>query len=295
MANSPATLAASVITEPLDSTLAALGNKIEREWPPALANVPGAREIFLLTIRIADATSRSTRWLSADIPPDPQRRLDFCLSVPPLNRTILDNLFTVMFLLEDLPSRCAWYYKAAWREQRLELDRYRAEYGHLPEWQDWLGRLTALTNLGVSMFGLTPEEVATPSSIASWPNPGAMVRHGMSQNAPIPPNRAFMQYLNDWFYADLSQQAHLGGTGLMKRGSALLLSPDDPQRNEALTKNKYSWIGQNFAVTLALISEIEAYFRFGLRERINYLWGLVVHVIPVAEEVHAKRYHKLIG
>lgn len=294
MPEAPRNIDASVIAEPLDSVVGALGNKLEREWPVAFANVQGARELFLLTVRLADITSRSIRWLSADTPPDPGRRLEYCLSVPPLNRTILDSLFTIMFVLEDLPSRCAWYHKAAWREQCIELDRYRAEYGHLAEWRDWLGRLTALTDLGVSMLGLSPAEAAQPLSIPGWPNPGKMANYGISPTTPIPPVRAFMRYLNDWFYADLSQQAHLGGTGLMKRGSPLIMSRNDPQRSQALMKNKYSWIGQNFAVMLALISEIEAYFRFGLRERMNYLWGLLVPVIPVAKEIHAKRYRDLM-
>lgn len=290
----PPKIEASVITEPLDSVVGALGNKLEREWPAAFANIQGARELFLLTVRVADVTSRSIRWLCADTPPDPDRRLEYCLSIPPLNRTTLDSLFTVMFVLEDLPSRCSWYHKAAWREQRIELDRYRAEYGHLPEWQDWLGRLTALTDLGVSMLGLSPQEVAQPSLIDRWPNPGKMVNYGISRAAPTPPVRAFMRHLNNWFYADLSQQAHLGGTGLMKRGSALIMDRNDPQRSDALMKNKYSWIGQNLTVMLALISEIEAYFHFGLRERMNYLWGLLLPVMPVAEEIHAIRYRDLM-
>src|SRR5580700_10661499 len=57
----PANLDASVITEPLDSLISAVGNKIEREWPARFANIQGARELFLLTVRIADVTSRSIR------------------------------------------------------------------------------------------------------------------------------------------------------------------------------------------------------------------------------------------
>src|ERR1700679_274523 len=114
----PSNLDASVITEPLDSLISAMGNKIEREWPARYANIQGARELFLLTVRIADITSRSIRWLSAEKPPNPARIPEYCLSVPPLNRTILDNLFTVMFVLEDLPARCEWYHKRGGGEDR---------------------------------------------------------------------------------------------------------------------------------------------------------------------------------
>lgn len=295
MNEEPANLDASVITEPLDSMLTALANKIEREWPANLAYILGARELFLLTLRTADVTCRSIRWLCADKPPDPNRIPEYCLSLPPLNRTILDNLLTVIFLLEDLPARCVWYHKAAWRDSRLELDRFRAEYGHLPEWRDWLGRLTEWTNFGITLFGVSPEEVAAPSRMDRWPNPGAMVKYRLKPDAPLPPTRAFMKYLNDWFYAELSQQAHLGGAGLMKRASALMFDRTDPERLRALTKNKWSWLGQTFAMMLALASELEASFHFGLRERLNYLWGLETSVIVVAKEMHEKRYAQLLA
>jgi hypothetical protein len=151
----PANINASVITEPLDSLLTALAFKLEREWPAYLQKIQGAREIFLLTLRTADMTYRSVRWLCAEVPPDPDRSLEYCLSVPPLNRTILDNLFTVLFVLEDLPSRCDWHYKASWREERIELERYKQEFGTLPEWQDWLARAQAHSDFGITFLGLT--------------------------------------------------------------------------------------------------------------------------------------------
>jgi hypothetical protein len=291
----PANLDASVITEPLDSLISALGNKIEREWPARFSNIVGARELFLLTVRIADVTSRSIRWLSAEKPPNPARIPEYCLSVPPLNRTILDNLFTVMFVLEDLPGRCRWYHKAAWREERLELDRYIAEYGHLPEWQEWLGKLKAHSDFGVRFLGISAGEVAQPSTMRSWPNAGAMSGYELSPKVSAPPSRVFMKYLDDWFYKDLSQQAHLGGTGLMKRASVFLCDRHDPERQAALRKNNYSWWGQTITLMLALASELEDYFRFGLRERIQYLWGLTVPVIVVSKEVYDKRYAAILG
>jgi hypothetical protein len=252
MTNQPANIDASVITVPLDKAMTALGSKVEREWPQKYAHILGAREIVLLNVSTTDVTSRSIRYLCAEKPPDPNRSLEYSLSAPPLNRTILDNLFSLLFVLEDLPTRCLWYHKAAWREQRLELDRYRAEYGTLPNWQAWLNNLTALCDFGVKLFQISPQEVANPRSIPSWPNAGAMATYGVSPSTPMPPNRAFMQYLNDWFYADLSQQSHLGGQGMMKRSSPLLHPRKSPEREATLSKNRYIWIGQAVTLTLAL-------------------------------------------
>jgi hypothetical protein len=290
----PSNINASVITEPLDKLLTALAFKIEREWPAHLQHIQGGRELFLLTLRTADVTYRSIRWLSAEVPPNPDRKLEYCLSSPPLNRTILDNLFTVLFILEDLPSRCVWYYKAAWREQRTELRRYQQEFGHLPEWRDWLSRMQAHTDSGIHFLGIAPQEVADPYSISRWPNADRMVKYRLPANAPVPPIRAFMGYLNDWFYADLSQQAHLGGAGLMKRSAALLFDRNNPEREAALKKNRYVWLGQTITLMLALASELEVYFRFGLRDRLRYIWGVTAPVIVVTKEVYDKRYSALL-
>jgi hypothetical protein len=285
----------SVIEKPLDLLLSALENKIEREWPSRLGNVQGAQHLFLLTLKTANVTYRSVRYLCADKPPDPARKLEYSISVSPLNRTILDNLLTLMFVMEDLPVRCRWYFKADWRETRLELERHRVEYGNYPDWQDWLGRFTAYSDGGIKILGLSSAEIATPSTIPSWPNPGKMPNYGLSPKSAMPPNRAFMKYLNDWFYADMSQQAHLGGSGLAKRAGFLLYDPgDDTERGKKLKKYKYAQVGQTVAIILALASEIEAHFHFGLRERASYVWGLVAPVIVVARELYDKRYADLL-
>jgi hypothetical protein len=291
----PTDLDASVITEPLDTMIGALANKLDREWPARFANIQGARELFLLMVRTADVTSRSIRFLSAEKPPDANRSPEYCLSLPPLNRTILDSIFTAMFVMEDLPGRCDWYYKAGWRETRMELDRYVAEYGHIPEWRDWLDRLKSFSDFGVQLLGISPTDVAQPAQMRRWPNAGLMPGYELSPTATVPPGRAFMRYLNDWFYKELSEQSHLGSSGLMKRASVLLYDRNEPQRANILRKNKYSWIGQTITLMLVLASEIEAFFRFGLREQIRYVWGVSNPVVVVAQEVYDKRYTTLLA
>lgn len=284
-----------VIEQPLDSLLVALENKIEREWPLRFRNIKGAQQLFLLTLKTANVTYRSIRYLCADKPPDPARRLEYSISISPLNRTILDNLLTLMFVMEDLPTRCQWYFKADWRETRRELNRYRAEYGNYAEWQEWLGRFAAYSDAGITIANISPTEVANPLAIPSWPNPGKMPYFGLSKTSPMPRNRDFMKYLNDWFYADLSQQAHLGGSGLAKRSGFLLYDlRDNPEREKLLKKYKYSLVGQTVALILALASEIEAHFHFDLHERTCYMWGLIAPVIVVAKELYDKRYADLL-
>lgn len=285
----------SVIGDPLNKFLLAVGNKLTREWPQHYANVTGARELFVMHVRTSRMTYLSALYLGADKPPDPLRLQEFCTSIPVLNRSILDSLFTIMFILEDVPTRVAWFWEADWRETRLELDRYIAEYGSLPEWQTWLAQLTEHCNEGIRHANLSAAQVASPKSLRSWPNPGSMPPFGLSPTDPLPANRAFMKYLNDYFYIDLSQQAHLGAWGLAKRGPIYLDEVlSDPTREEKLKKNKYAQLGQSVALVLALASEVEAHFNFGLRQQAQYVWGLAVPAIVVVEEMYRKRYSTLL-
>jgi hypothetical protein len=96
------------------------------------------------------------------------------------------------------------HHSTGWREARLELDRYIAEYGQLPEWQHWLSELTQFVNAGPSLVNLTPQQRSNPKGLRSWLTPGAMWRYGVSPSSPLTPTKAFLKYLDDYFYIDLS-------------------------------------------------------------------------------------------
>lgn len=285
----------TVFGEPLIKLLTALGNKLSREWPARYQNAVGARELFVMHLRIAHLTYRSALYLGGDIPADPCRLPEFSVSLPVLNRAILDSLFTLLFILEDVPNRNAWFRESDWRESRLELDRYTAEYGNIPEWKAYLEDLSRVCDMGLAFAKLSSTQAANPRALRSWPNPGAMVTYGVSPTAPLPPVQAFMKYLNDFFYADLSQQAKLGGTGLSKRGTFLLDEIQSLPTTEAqIKKYRYSQIGQAVALVLALASEIEMHFNFGLRQDTLFVWNLAAPVIGVVNEMYQKRYRELL-
>jgi hypothetical protein len=293
--NDPKPIDFAAFGDPLNKLLIAIGNKLSREWPTTYQNVIGARELLVVHLRTAHMTYRSALYLGGDIPADPRRLPEFSESLPVLNRSILDSLLTVLFILEDVPGRCAWFYEADWREGSLDLDRYVAEYGNLPEWQQYLKDLAWLCDVGLVHANLSTSQAANPKALRSWPNPGAMVNLGVSPSAPLPPVRAFMKYLNDYFYIDLSQQSHLGGRGLVKRGAFFLDEIRNiPATDDQIRKYRYSQIGQAVALVLALASEIEMHFNFGLRQDALFIWTLAASVIVVVNEVYEKRYRGLL-
>lgn len=116
----PKSIHFAVIGEPLNKLLIAIGNKLSREWPLNYQNVTGARELFVLHLRVAHMTYRSALYIGGDVPDDPRRLPVFCVSLAVLNRAILNSLFTLLFILDDLPNRCAWFRESDWKECRLE-------------------------------------------------------------------------------------------------------------------------------------------------------------------------------
>jgi hypothetical protein len=286
-----------VLGEPLGHLLTALGHKLSREWPAKYKQVTGGRQIFVVHTRVALHTFNSALYLCGDVPPDPRRRREFAVSLPPLNRALLDSLFTIMFIIEDIPGRCEWFWEADWREARLDLERYTNEYGKDVAWQPYLANLSALSDLGQELARLTPEQVAKPRGLRSWLNPGAMWRHGVALDN-LPPDRAFMKFLDDFLYIDLSQQTHLGGYGILKRCGILV------DEAEALTdtetqfdKYRRQQLGIMTVLVLALATEIQNHFQFELHENLDllYIWNIAKSCLGIAAEFYDRRYRNLLG
>lgn len=98
-----------LIQEKLDILAQATINKIEREWPSRYRQLPFAQGFFALILKLARHTYRTVSYLCAD-----QRtaeydwRWEYTLCLPVLNRTLLDSLLNIVFMLEDLKPRSVW-------------------------------------------------------------------------------------------------------------------------------------------------------------------------------------------
>jgi hypothetical protein len=289
------TLHMSRIQEKLDTLAQASVNKIEREWPSRYRQLSFAQGFFALTLKLARHTYRTVSYLCAD-----QRllehdwRWEYTLCLPALNRTLLDSLFNIVFMLEDLEPRSAWYHQSGWRETRLEYERYQKQYGNDPAWIPWLEDERTFLDIGAQNFEISLAEMAGPAQKATWPNPGRMQNHGVDPNKR-PPDREFLAYLNDWFYREMSAEAHLSFSGLMKLG-ALLLRHDLPEEqsdqivNEFYPKHRSIQVSRTAILLLCLISEIERHFGFGLTVRIVEIWDVLSESAPEAAEIFEKRY-----
>src|SRR6266851_3389136 len=113
-----------LIKEQVDRLLESVINKLEREWPQT--KKPPTKPAYTVvfgTLQVVRNTFKTIKYLCSETSPDWRHRAELALSVPPLARTILDALYTFVFLLEELPSRAEWYMCSGWRELAEYVDR----------------------------------------------------------------------------------------------------------------------------------------------------------------------------
>jgi len=75
---------------------------VERALPPEITRVLGATALLLLMVKVAETSFSTIRYFCAEKPDDPGRRMSFSSAAPPLIRTLLDQIDTVIFIGEDL-------------------------------------------------------------------------------------------------------------------------------------------------------------------------------------------------
>lgn len=226
------------------------------------------------------------RYFSAEKPEDPARRITFASSAPPLLRSMLDAICTVIFLGEDVPGRMEWYNKAGWRELREEHERHVQRYAGKPGWDAWLGEFAKRVDVVQAQFGIAPQEVANPKTVPWWPTPAQMITSKrLGHDA-----QTFLEYMRDWFYREFSQDDHLSLPGLIRRASNFLQPPDEARTENTWKKLRSDWFAYAVVLWLAFLTEIILLCGFDLRTQCAYLWGVLREYSPMAAEVYEARY-----
>ncbi len=282
------------ISPEFENLLVATINKVDREWPSKWQAHQGAAYIVDSVARVTNNTHLSLRYLCADAPPRPERKVEFALSAIPVVRSLLDSVFLLVFLFEDLPARSSWYLKGGWREEAEELARYQAAYGGDPDWSEWLQEFAKMLDQVRGLAGVTPAEAANLKSLAYWPIPSGMLKSGkLSGDAQV-----FLQHLNDWFYRSFSSYAHLSLPGLIMRSAGLRPTTDDEServRKWRVDKQRSDAVGMELVMCLSVMSEIEASCAFGLSTRLRYIWGVLNGFYGMSKELYRLRYDKLLA
>ena len=264
--------------------------KLEREFPENLHE--GAGPLLWTIVKVARNTEHAVRFLCADTPRDPLRPDKLVMACPPLVRQLVDYLFAVLFILEDIPQRVDWYFRSGWRERKETLERYLEKYGEKPEWRDYLREQTDEMERLRQRHKISDEEAGNLKRIPYWPIPGQMISN------PAPPgpeaaSRQFMQFLDYWFYRELSQSAHGTWPGMIEVVQGLV-EAEKRKQGEAdktvILRFRSTQVFMSVSIMLSICCEVDRHFGYGFSDRTEVLWKFLADESMIPRELYQERY-----
>lgn len=213
---------------------------------------------------------------------DPWQKPEFVTAAAPLTRSILDTLFALVFLFDDVPAKSEMFVKGGWREMCEESERMARDYGSNPKWAEYLRERTGRMEEMRTLRNLPPCGEET-KKLPYWPHPGQMLRKEVQLSDE---RRVYLKYLNDWYYKELSSADHLSFIGLILRGTPLMRPEDD---NVKLDMLRYHFLESTLSLVMAILSEIQIEAGFGHAERLKYVWG-ILNQLDNPRELYDLRY-----
>lgn len=292
-----------VVKDRLGELLQASANLLEREWPARYSNIDSSKIIFFTRMRVVLNMYDTIMWISADLPKDPRRKM-LVLSVSPLVRTLFEELMSLIFIFQDVSRLIPCLIMTNYTEIWIEREHAKKYHGNDSRWDNYISGLDQrLTDIGNSL-NLTPDQIAKPRKfIGRWPTPGKMVDE-LKKQFKTSPDIPFMEYVNSWIYRSLSGDSHLNFEGLIRRGNFYA----GKEAKEKFGEDKYKTVFKNsfdsykmemiwttLTLLLSIVSEIDAHFHYGLKDRAKFLWVIFEQHSDLAKEFYERRYQNLLG
>jgi hypothetical protein len=273
-----------IIGPQIDSLLIASANLIDREWPARWREFDQAQLLVLGSVKLSANTYQVIKFLCKDKYFDPWQKREFITAVPPLTRSILDSLFTIVFLFDDVPSKAELFVQGGWREMCEATERAERNHGSKPKWVKYL-RERAKSMEAMRKKSNLPPRGPGVRKLPYWPTPGQMIDWPKLSDD----RRTFLTDLNDWYYKELSSTAHLSLPGLLLRASPLLIQ-DRESSEISLRKLKANCFPLTLCLLLAILSEIQIEAEFGLADRLKYVWQFLAEYYDQVREIYDMRY-----
>jgi hypothetical protein len=286
------------IAQPLDDIPIAIYNRTQRELR---ADLGEPLWLYLeMMIRVSGDTWAAARFLARNSL-DHGRKVEFLYAVPPLARTVLDSLLTVIFIFDDPQPNIRRYYAGAWRGRYEKHRPLISEFGSDPAWKTRLEADAADIAQIAKLAGITKEEQDSVDRklagiqdkgkdkllVGRWPNPGKF-----GKSAPVKDERraAFIRHLNDRFYGALSEDSHLGFGGLGRRGGMYAQPAAGFDLGRHHDDSRTTFMSEMMAIYVALLSEVSCQLGFEHEKRRlrDDVWPLLNDLD--AAELYKERY-----
>jgi len=113
---------ARIVQAPLQGLLRNIDSELVRRLRRAVTSRDSEAErsvsLFLTMIRLTKNCYEAVSFICSDSDDSPKRKREFVLILPPTNRQLLDLLFTLVFMLDDFPTRTVAYELGGYRQAR---------------------------------------------------------------------------------------------------------------------------------------------------------------------------------
>lgn len=287
---------AEVVQKPLNGLLTNVSREIERSLKGAIEAQDRVKErhfsLLLMMIRLAISSYESVCHLVVSAQDDPKLLMRRATAVVPINRQMMDSLFSLIYMLDDFPARSLEYEISGYRQLRETRDRYIARYSSEARMQEYLANLNNLCDLTERYLPITTGQRADPSKIPRWPPPSRLIKRKTA-------SRTFLGFLHAWLYDDTSAQSHVNAAGLAQVGAFMLtgVGPEHMQRlieQRAIRQYTFLHFSRTLIIVLAVATEIDAFQSFENREAIKRLWTLLSGWVEEAKDVYQRRYAAML-
>jgi hypothetical protein len=285
----------SLIQKRLDGLLINVDRDLHRRIKAAGAARNGdlVRQLTLMDvmIRIASNAYAALCYLTVD-QGAPHWRKNFALVMAPVNRQLMDMLFTLVYIRDDFAARALAYERASYRAFKEEYKLYQDAYSKLPEWKHFFLDQKMLLRLMASPLKITLAEKRNLKRIPRWKGPFKL------SNQPSK-SQPFLKWMEKWLYGDTSAEAHLSGAGLFYISPFLLADLADEQMKHAIESRaalQYHarHLSRTLMIVLAIATEIDAQFALNNHAAASYIWRILIEHSPEAKDMYAERYKSML-
>jgi hypothetical protein len=223
-------------------------------------------------------------------------RVGYSAAALPLIRCMIDCLYNITAILKNPGPKGYQFRESGYKKMLEALDADEMQYGGDPKWDAYIADCRAALKLDMGSNGLTEDEVR---AARTWPTLGRYIRG--DEKEPLTEHQLFLKKLTYGIWQEYSAMAHLAFEGLMP--TAIFHMPGDiphgarSQFDSVISEKMISLhIFRAAAVLLAMLTEVQAYFRFdGARidQRMHEIWKALLPVFGV-KELYEGRYAQLL-
>lgn len=271
----------------------AMDNLVDRSAPLEIRRIAGWHEFLLVAVLATRTLYGTITYLSRDkgSKDDLMPKLEYGAASSPLVRSLLELLFTVIFIRELPSTRVKWFHHSGWRELREMLDSLQERYGSKRKWKTKLVQLVnSVEQLRLSLR-VSKQATRDPKSIKWWPT--AMQMLDPKKNYLNKRSRRFLDYFT-LRYRTLSQDHHLSGAGLVRVYAKLLIDEKDARRDPILRDLKNSNVILALSILLSIYTEINDICRFDRGRALAYCWCILMEDRDEVRELYNLRYRSML-